>query len=626
MKILWYISNNVDPRGVGAAREGADFALACVAGGRIELGTPAAPIAVAAGEVLLVRAAELRFPLAPATAGQGNEYCIVLFGVEGEDAELAAGLAGRGVQTLKPGLGFTREQLERRLRPASLSMRRSAEHYVLSFLYDFSDSGAVKSSSAVMDRHLANAISYMKAHLQDAVSLESIAAAINISKTHLIRIFRKELGSSPMRYLTGLRVEESAGLLSGTDMTLGEVAEKLNFYSDSHFSKVFKKSMGENPSAYRHTYIDSLLSKQKKSFEELEKSYLLIQQLIDATDDLIFYKNVEGRYLGCNAAFCRFAALGREGIVGKTDFEIFPSDMAQGFAANDRMVLAQKKTHRNEEWIHYKDGSTVLVEVSKSPFFGLRSEVAGVIGISRDITYRRMSEERLFVAKEEAEKGRRDNTEETLSAFRALSRTLGSSSSCLAMLQHSESDPEKSYIIDRVAGGLGAMAELLEAFTGIRETEIGEYPLDDSLFSLKESIAEAAEFARARFPGLAASFDAASELPLLLRGGRQALSQILRSLIAHVGGCGARRVEMSFRHEGDGLAIRAADDGPRLMGNRTKVFRVEDFETSAGGRSWDVNLWLCQDIVEYMGGEWKIANLEDGVTFTMALPLRRGLE
>lgn len=625
MNITYYISNSADPRGIGAIREEGDFALVSVSEGRLDLKTSASSMTIKAGNILFEHAEELVLPL-PAECSSGScEYCIVLFGLDGEDAETVEGLVGAGVQTLKPGLGFTREQLERRLRSGSSAMRRSGEHYLLSFIYDFSDSGAVKSSSAVMDRHLSNAISYMKVHLQDSVTLESLAAAINISKTHLIRIFRKELGNSPMRYLTSLRVEESASLLSGTDMTLGQVAERLSFYNDSHFSKVFKKSMGENPSAYRHTYIDSLLSKQKKSFEELEKSYSFIQQLIDATDDLIFYKNAEGRYIGCNSAFCRFTALSRDEIIGKTDFEIFPLDQAEGFVANDRVVISEKKSHSNEEWIRYKDGSRVLVEVSKSPFFGLRHEIGGVIGISRDITYRRMAEERLLVAKEEAEKGRKDNTEETLSAFRALSRMLASSSSYLSLLRMSESDPEKISIVDQTIRESEAMKELLDAFTGIRETEIGEYQTGDALFSLKETITYAAEFARRSFPSIDAAFETAGDLPLLLRGGKDALREIVTSLVAHIGSNGATKATFIFEHDGERLSIRAADNGPRLLGNRISPFRIGESQAETGSRGWDINLWFCQDIVEYMGGEWDIANSEGAVSFAMAIPMRKGL-
>jgi PAS domain S-box-containing protein len=623
MNISHYISRNVDPRGQGASRAEAGFVLAFVADGRLELRTAASTIAIKAGELLFGRASEFIFPLPTDDSGGKNDYCLVLFGVEGEDEALVSSLAGAGVQTLKPGLGFTREQLERRLRSGSPAMRRSAEHYLLSFIYDFSDSGAVKSSSAVMDRHIGNAVAYMKQHLQDSVSLESLASAINISKTHLIRIFRKELGVSPMRYLTKLRVEESASMLSGTDMTLGQVAEKLNFYSDSHFSKVFKKSMGENPSAYRHTYIDSLLSKQAKSFEELEKSYLFIQQLIDATDDLIFYKNVEGRYLGCNAAFCRFAALDREDIIGKTDLEIFQSDMAKGFAHNDRLVLDEKKTHRNEEWLRYPDGTKVLVEASKSPFFGLRGETGGIIGISRDITYRRMAEERLLVAKDEAEKGRRDSAEETLSALRALTKMASSTAEYLSLLRMSEGDPEKALIIDEATKGSTAMRGLLDAFTGIKEAENGEYFLGDSLFSLKETIADAAEFAKMRFPRLEASFEAASDLPILLRGGKGALREIVTGLIAHAGGAGASRIAFRFEHGDESLRILASDDGPRLLGDKTSSFKMEG--AVPGSRSWDLSLWLCRDIVEYMHGEWNVGNREGGVDFSMAVPMRRGL-
>ena len=598
--------------------------MVCATEGRLELLISASTMRLDPGDLLFGRVSDLTLPLPPSNHASKTEYCLVLFAVEGEEAEVVEGLAAAGMRKQKPGLGFAREQFERRLRSGSPAMLRAAEHYLLSFIYDFSDSGSGKSGSAVMDRHLGDAIAYMKGHLQDEISLDGLAAAVNISKTHLVKIFRRELGSSPMRYLTGLRVEASASLLAGTDMTLGQVAEKLNFYSDSHFSKVFKKSMGENPSAYRHTYIDSLLSKQKKSFEELEKAYLFIQQLIDATDDLIFYKNVEGRYLGCNAAFCRFAALSREEIIGKTDMEIFPAEMAKGFVDNDRIVLGEGKGHRNEEWIRYAEGARVLVEVSKSPFFGLRHEVGGIIGISRDITYRRMAEERLLVAKDEAEKGRRGNLEETLSAFRALSRMGASASTYLSLLRISETDPEKTSIIDRVVRESEAFEDYLDALIGIREIELGAYSLDDSIFSPKETFADAAEFAHDRFPDLEASFECSESLPILLRGGKEALLRIVTSLVSHIGANGARRARFCLEHEDESVSIRATDDGPRLLGNRMGLFNVEKAERHAESRSWDANLWLCQDLAEYMGGEWNIANTGEGVTFTAIVPMRRG--
>ena len=626
MNIIHYISDNLDPRGIGAVRGSAGYLMAYASEGSLALRIAEAPVRLGAGELIFGRLADLSLPLPPAIQAPRSEYCLVLFAAEGEEAELVEGLAAGGVREPKPGLGFAREQFERRLRSASPAMKRSAEHYLLSFIYDFSDPGSGKSGSAALDRHLGDAIAYMKEHLQDEVSLDSLADAINISKTHLVKIFRKELGSSPMRYLTGLRVEASASLLSGTDMTLGQVAERLNFYSDSHFSKVFKKSMGENPSAYRHTYIDSLLSKQKKSFEELEKAYLFIQQLIDATDDLIFFKNVEGRYLGCNAAFCRFAALSREEVMGRTDFDIFPAEMAKGFVENDRIVLQEGRSHHNEEWIRYPDGAKVLVEVSKSPFFGLRREIGGVIGISRDITYRRMAEERLLVAKEEAEKGRRDNLEETLSAFRAISRMGASASTYLSLLQISETDAEKTSIIDRVIRESEALEDFLEALIGIRQTELGSYPLDDALFSPKETMADAADFAADRYPALEASFESSENLPILLRGGKEALLRIVTSLVSHIGSTGARRARFRFEYgdEDEALSFRATDDGPRLLGNRTGLFTLERVERHAKTRGWDANLWLCQDLAEYMGGEWDIANAGEGVVFTASIPMKRG--
>jgi YesN/AraC family two-component response regulator len=89
------------------------------------------------------------------------------------------------------------------------------------------------------------------------LSLESIAARIPASPSHLSRLFKKETGEALTEYITRLRVEKAKELLTDTDMPAYEVAETVGFNDPAYFSLVFKKHTGQSPHRFRGAAIPS---------------------------------------------------------------------------------------------------------------------------------------------------------------------------------------------------------------------------------------------------------------------------------------------------------------------------------------------------------------------------------
>jgi diguanylate cyclase (GGDEF)-like protein/PAS domain S-box-containing protein len=118
----------------------------------------------------------------------------------------------------------------------------------------------------------------------------------------------------------------------------------------------------------------------------LAREKALLRQVIDTIPDLIFFKDVDGRYLGCNKAFEAFAGRSEHEQVGKTDFDFFDHKTASFFREQDRQMLELRQSRRNEEWVQYPDGHQVLLDTVKSPFADDQGKAFGVLGISRDIT------------------------------------------------------------------------------------------------------------------------------------------------------------------------------------------------------------------------------------------------
>jgi len=118
----------------------------------------------------------------------------------------------------------------------------------------------------------------------------------------------------------------------------------------------------------------------------------LLEALMDSIPDLIFYKDQQSVYLGCNTAFANFVGVHKNTIIGKTDLDLFPKDVADFFREKDRAMLATGKARRNEEWVNFPNGSKVLLDTLKTPYYSPDDKLIGLIGISRDITSRSNAE------------------------------------------------------------------------------------------------------------------------------------------------------------------------------------------------------------------------------------------
>lgn len=95
------------------------------------------------------------------------------------------------------------------------------------------------------------AVTYIRVHLSDQLSLKQIAAGIKVSPSYLSRIFNQEMGESISNFITRSRVEKAAELLAFSRMPIQNVAAYVGFSDLNYFSRCFKKWMGRTPTGYR---------------------------------------------------------------------------------------------------------------------------------------------------------------------------------------------------------------------------------------------------------------------------------------------------------------------------------------------------------------------------------------
>ncbi|PJA32121.1 MAG: hybrid sensor histidine kinase/response regulator [Zetaproteobacteria bacterium CG_4_9_14_3_um_filter_53_7] len=146
------------------------------------------------------------------------------------------------------------------------------------------------------------------------------------------------------------------------------------------------------------------ITKFKKNEQALEQTNALLKALRDSIPDLIFYKDMDGVYLGCNQAQCDFIGKrSEEEVIGLTDFDLFDNDRANFFRNKDAEMLNKGIAQRNDEWVCNAMGENILLDTLKAPFRDANNHIIGLIGISRDITERHQTKQAIQSEQERAQ-------------------------------------------------------------------------------------------------------------------------------------------------------------------------------------------------------------------------------
>lgn len=157
---------------------------------------------------------------------------------------------------------------------------------------------------------------------------------------------------------------------------------------------MFLTSLGIPIGYFVSVYINRLY-KRKLIYEKTKTDNVLINSVINATNDLIFYKDKNFIYIGCNKAFEKFVGKSRNEIIGRSDFEIFDKKHAELFRSMDKKMLKQNSIRMNNEWVTYANGKQVYLQTKKIPFHYDNGNEAGILGISRDITELHLAQQQI---------------------------------------------------------------------------------------------------------------------------------------------------------------------------------------------------------------------------------------
>jgi len=145
------------------------------------------------------------------------------------------------------------------------------------------------------------------------------------------------------------------------------------------------------------THTDITTRKQNELERQQHEQYQ--RALLDNFPFAVWLKDTESRFLAVNQGFVQlFGLRSTDEVVGKNDFDIAPTELAEGYRADDRGVLASGNKKNVEEEIVDADGKRKWFETYKAPVFDAAGRVLGSVGFARDITGQKREERRHALA------------------------------------------------------------------------------------------------------------------------------------------------------------------------------------------------------------------------------------
>jgi AraC family transcriptional regulator of arabinose operon len=101
---------------------------------------------------------------------------------------------------------------------------------------------------------IAKSVDFMKEHLREPLRVATLAALVNLSRSHFTTSFRRVTGYAPVSYLNHLRMQHAVQLLNTTDLPIKQISDQLGFSDQFYFSRAFSKMHSHSPSEHRRRY------------------------------------------------------------------------------------------------------------------------------------------------------------------------------------------------------------------------------------------------------------------------------------------------------------------------------------------------------------------------------------
>lgn len=260
-----------------------------------------------------------------------------------------------------------------------------------------------------------------------------------------------------------------------------------------------------------------------------------IRRILDCAPGSLYWKDKEGRYLGCNQFMVNAAGLiSIDDIIGKTDFDLW-ADNAEKIRENDQRVINSGEALELEESVRVHDGTLMFFTGVKMPLRDEHGEIIGVIGNSLDITRLKRTEQALKQAKEEAENANRMKTDFIHNMEHDIRTPFNGIFGLAQILAQREQDPEMKENLTDIASCAGELLSYCDGILDFSKMENEPSPILDKVFEPRKLIESviAIESVAVKSKGLELLSHYSDDLPHKLIGDQNRIKRVLINLVSN---------------------------------------------------------------------------------------------
>lgn len=375
--------------------------------------------------------------------------------------------------------------------------------------------------------------------------------------------------------------------------------------------------------------LENEVYQREKAQLELAEQTALLRSFIDASPDLIYYRNAQGQFSGCNRAMEELTGYDEKTLKGMTPWDVYREDIAEKVVETDQQVFDANISITYEQWLEYQDGRKAYFELRKVPFFSRDGRHLGLLGFGREITERKRYQDAL-------EKASREKTAFISTISHELRTPLNGIVGLSQILLDSPLDDKQRNYLRTIYVSAITLGNIFNDIIDLDKSDRKRLSLHPTSIDLREFVTEIDNISTLMVEqkGLRFELERVTDLPEYVAVDATRLRQILWNLVGNAvkftkQGCVIITVSADVDNNTAHLCFEVEDSGVGIPADeQDKIFAMYYQVKQAGENlhavGTGIGLAVSRKLARLMGGDISLESEEgQGSTFslTVSVPL-----
>ncbi|HBC7080860.1 TPA: aerobic respiration two-component sensor histidine kinase ArcB [Escherichia coli] len=355
---------------------------------------------------------------------------------------------------------------------------------------------------------------------------------------------------------------------------------------------------------------------------QLEQQSSFLRSFLDASPDLVFYRNEDKEFSGCNRAMELLTGKSEKQLVHLKPADVYSPEVAAKVIETDEKVFRHNVSLTYEQWLDYPDGRKACFEIRKVPYYDRVGKRHGLMGFGRDITERKRYQDAL-------ERASRDKTTFISTISHELRTPLNGIVGLSRILLDTELTAEQEKYLKTIHVSAVTLGNIFNDIIDMDKMERRKVQLDNQPVDFTSFLADLENLSalQAQQKGLRFNLEPTLPLPHQVITDGTRLRQILWNLISNaVKFTQQGQVTVRVRYdEGDMLHFEVEDSGIGIPQDELdKIFamyyQVKDSHGGKPATGTGIGLAVSRRLAKNMGGDITVTSEQGkGSTFTLTI-------